>query len=123
MLSSSKQEVGKEADAYGLPSRNEVPIIEDSKLADEDEGAVMNTTHQRRTSSRIWDFSCHGKLYGRAKETEELLEVYRRVSTPGSSKTEFVLVSGDSGAGKVSRTSYVVASLVHTNRLRDALLP
>jgi molybdopterin biosynthesis enzyme len=87
----------------GMPERNEGPLVaigEDAKLADE-EGAVVKISHQRMASSRAWDFAFRGKLYGRAKETDELLEVYRRVATR-SSKTELVLVSGGSGVGKVS---------------------
>jgi predicted ATPase len=82
--------------------RNEQSISEDAKLADE-EGAVANgpRSHQRMASGRNWDFTFRGKLYNRAKETDELLEVYRRVATR-STKTELVLVSGGSGVGKVS---------------------
>ena len=86
-----------------MPQRNEGPLVsisEDAKVADEG-GAVVNRSHHRMASSRAWDFAFRGKLYGRAKETGELLEVYRRVATR-SSKTELVLVSGGSGVGKVS---------------------
>jgi DNA-binding NtrC family response regulator len=88
----------------GMPERNEGPQVstsEDTKLADE-EVAVVERSHQRMASSRAWDFAFRGKLYGRAKEMDELLEVYRRVSKQSGSKTELVLVSGSSGVGKVS---------------------
>jgi hypothetical protein len=84
-----------------MPERNS--ISEDAQLADDDDEvvAVKRGSHRRMASSRVWDFAFRGKLYGRAKEMDELREVYRRVATPGSTKTELVLVSGGGGVGKV----------------------
>jgi hypothetical protein len=83
-----------------MPERNS--YSEETKLADDEEDMAVDRCHRRMASSRVWDFAFCGKLYGRAKEMDELQEVYRRIATPGSTKTELVLVSGGGGVGKVS---------------------
>jgi AAA ATPase domain len=58
----------------------------------------------RRPSSQIWDYSSHGKLYGRVIERTELLQAYRRVREPEDLplRTQFVIIRGDTGIGKTT---------------------
>jgi hypothetical protein len=58
----------------GIPEHNEGPLVsigEDTKLADE-EGATVNSSHQRMASSHTWNFAFRGKLYDRTKARKRM---------------------------------------------------